>query len=128
MIHTRAAEDATLQILEQQAGDLNVIMHCFSMPERIEECLAHEDWWISFAGNVTYPKAGPLREAALRVPSGRLLVETDAPYLAPQTIRGKPNEPARVVDTARALAIERRVAYGELEGSIEAAAAAVFRW
>jgi TatD DNase family protein len=128
VIHTRAAEDDTLELLNDQAADLDVIMHCFSMPERIDECLKHQNWWISFAGNVTYPKAAPLREAALRVPSSRLLVETDAPYLAPQTIRGKPNEPARVIDTARALAIERRIAYDELEKTIEAAAATVLRW
>jgi TatD DNase family protein len=128
VIHTRAAEDDTLAMLAAEADDLKVIMHCFSMPERIDECLAHEDWWISFAGNVTYPKAADLRGAALRVPAGRLLVETDAPYLSPQPIRGKPNSPAHVVDTAQALAIERRVSYEELEASVEAAAAAVFGW
>src|SRR3981081_3833038 len=96
------------------------------MPERIDECLAHERWWISFAGNVTYPKAQPLREAALRVPSERLLVETDAPYLAPQAVRGTPNQPANVVHTARALAVERRVPYAELEAAIETGATAVF--
>jgi TatD DNase family protein len=128
VIHTRAAGDDTLTMLSEHAADLKVILHCFSMPDRIDECLSHPDWWISFAGNVTYPKAGELRSAALRVPADRLLVETDAPYLSPQTIRGKPNEPARVVDTAQVLALERRVEYGELEGSVERAAAAVFGW
>jgi TatD DNase family protein len=128
VIHTRSAEDDTLRVLHEQAGDLKVIMHCFSMPERLDECLAHPDWWISFAGHATYPKAVDLRSAALRVPASRLLVETDAPYLSPQTIRGKPNSPAHVVDTAQALAVERRVAYAELEASIEAAAAAVLGW
>jgi TatD DNase family protein len=128
VIHTRAAEDDTLRVLHEQAADLKVIMHCFSMPERLDECLAHPDWWISFAGNATYPKAADLRSAALRVPAARLLVETDAPYLSPQTIRGKPNSPAHVVDTAQAMAVERRVAYAELEASVEAAAAAVFGW
>src|SRR6516165_11415253 len=75
VIHTRAAEDDTLTMLSEHAGGLQVILHCFSMPERIEECLAHDDWWISFAGNVTYPKAQALRVAALRVPAERLLVE-----------------------------------------------------
>jgi TatD DNase family protein len=128
VIHTRAADDDTLSVLHEQAADLKVILHCFSMPERIDECLTHPGWWISFAGNVTYPKAAALRSAALRVPAQRLLVETDAPYLAPQTFRGKPNEPARVVDTAQALALERRVAYAELEASIEAAAQDAFGW
>jgi TatD DNase family protein len=98
------------------------------MAERIEECLGHEDWWISFAGNVTFPKAAPLRDAMLRVPLDRLLVETDAPYLAPQVVRGKPNQPAYVAHTAQAIAVERRVAYAELEAAVERNAAAVFGW
>jgi TatD DNase family protein len=128
VIHTRAADDDTLRVLDERGGDLDVIMHCFSMADRIAECLAHDRWWVSFAGNVTYPKAADLRSAAIRVPAARLLVETDAPYLSPQTIRGKPNEPARVVDTARVLAVERRVAYPDLEAAVEAAAAEVFGW
>ena len=76
---------------------MKVIIHCFSMGSRIDECLAHPDWWISFAGNVTYPKNQDLRDAALKVPAERLLVETDAPYLSPQPMRGKPNSPAIVV-------------------------------
>jgi TatD DNase family protein len=98
------------------------------MPSRLEECLAHDTWWVSFAGNVTYPKASELREAAIRVPLDRLLVETDAPYLSPQPVRGKPNQPANVVHTAQVIAVERRVAYEELESGIEASAAAVFGW
>jgi TatD DNase family protein len=128
VIHTRAAEDDTLRMLAERAGDLDVIMHCFSMADRIAECVAHDRWWISFAGNLTYPRAGDLRAAAIRVPAARLLVETDAPYLSPQTIRGKPNEPARVVDTARVLALERRVPYAQLEASVEAAARELFGW
>src|SRR5581483_7247341 len=112
------ADDDTLSVLEERASGLPVILHCFSMADRIEECLAHPDWWISFAGNVTYPKATALRDAALRVPADRLLVETDAPFLSPQVVRGKPNAPANVVHTAKALAIERRVPYEELEGAL----------
>jgi TatD DNase family protein len=128
VIHTRAADDDTLEILSSEAGGVRVILHCFSMADRIDECLSHEDWWLSFAGNVTYPKAVALRAAGLRVPAGRLLVETDAPYLSPQAVRGKPNEPAYVVHTARALAIERRVSYVEFEAEIERAASAVLGW
>jgi len=128
VIHTREASDETLALLESEARGLRVILHCFSMPERIDECLAHEDWWISFAGNVTYPKAEPLRVAALKVPAERLLVETDAPFLSPQAVRGKMNQPAHVVHTAGALAIERRVAYDELERAVEASAAEVYGW
>jgi TatD DNase family protein len=128
VIHTRAADDATLAVLSERADDVRVILHCFSMADRIEECLSHPDWWISFAGNVTYPKSSALRGTALRVPLERLLVETDAPYLSPQAVRGTPNQPANVVHTARALAIERRVPYAELEAAIERSAAAVFGW
>ena len=128
VIHTRDASDETLALLESQAGGVRVILHCFSMAERIEECLAHDDWWISFAGNVTYPKAEALRTAALRVPAERLLVETDAPFLSPQPVRGRPNQPAHVALTAQALAVERRVAYDELEAAVEASAAEVFGW
>jgi TatD DNase family protein len=128
VIHTRAADEDTLRLLEAEAQGLRVILHCFSMAERIEQCVAHEDWWISFAGNVTYPKAGPLREAALRVPAQRLLVETDAPFLSPQPVRGERNEPANVIHTAKALAVERRVSYDELEEAIGRSAATVFGW
>jgi TatD DNase family protein len=128
VIHTRAAEDDTLRFLTEQADGLRVILHCFSMADRIEECLAHPDWFVSFAGNVTYPKSEPLRVAALRVPADRLLVETDAPYLSPQVVRGKPNQPAHVAHTARALAVERRVPYEKLEAAVDGNAAALFGW
>jgi TatD DNase family protein len=128
IIHTRAAEEDTLRMLREQAHGLRVILHCFSMADHLEECLAQENWWISFAGNVTYPKAQALRNAALQVPAARLLVETDAPFLSPQAVRGRPNQPAHVVHTARALAVERRVPYDELEGQLEANAAGLFRW
>jgi TatD DNase family protein len=128
VIHTRAADDDTLAMLSSEAEGLRVILHCFSMADRIEECVANRDWWISFAGNITYPSAAPLRDAALRVPAARLLVETDAPYLAPQPVRGKRNQPANVVMTAQALAVERRVGYDEFEAGVQGAAAAVFGW
>ncbi|HET8980338.1 MAG TPA: TatD family hydrolase [Solirubrobacteraceae bacterium] len=128
VIHTRAADDDTLAMLDEHAGGVRVILHCFSMAARVEECLAHEDWWFSFAGNSTYPSAGDLRAAALRVPADRLLVETDAPYLSPQPMRGRPNQPANVVATAQALAVERRVSYAELERAVEDNAAALFAW
>jgi TatD DNase family protein len=128
VVHTRAAEDDTLATLRARAEGLRVILHCFSMPERLEECLQQPGWVISFAGNVTYPNAEDLRTAALRVPDDRLLVETDAPFLAPQPVRGKPNQTAYVVHTATALAVERRVSYDELEASVEATAAGLFGW
>lgn len=128
IIHTRAADDDTLALLTEQADGLKVILHCFSMAERVGECLEHPDWWCSFAGNVTFPKAQALRTAMLRVPDTRLLVETDAPYLSPQVLRGKPNQPAHVVHTAQAVALERRVAYDELAAAVQRSAAEVFGW
>jgi TatD DNase family protein len=127
VIHTRAAEDDTISTLREQAGDLDVILHCFSMPDRIEECV-EAGWWISFAGNVTYPKAQDLADAATRVPAERLLVETDAPYLTPQVVRKERNQPAFVVHTARFVAERRGIGYAELETLVEHNAAELFGW
>jgi TatD DNase family protein len=127
VIHTRAAADETVGTLAERAEGLEVILHCFSMPERLEECLGH-GWWISFAGNVSYPKAEDLREAARATPLDRLLVETDAPYLSPQVVRKERNRPAFVVHTAQAVAEARGIPYAELEAAVEANAAEVFGW
>jgi TatD DNase family protein len=127
VIHTRAAEDDTIETLRERAEGVSVIMHCFSMPDRLEECLA-EGWWISFAGNVTYPKAQDLAAAAERVPDDRLLVETDAPYLTPQVVRKERNRPAYVAHTARFIAERRGLAYAELDAAVEANGAKLFGW
>ena len=127
VIHTRAAEDDTIAMLDEHAAGLEVILHCFSMPDRLDECL-ERGWWISFAGNVTYPKAQDLADAAARVPLDRMLVETDAPYLTPQAERKHRNQPAFVVHTARFVAERQGVAYEELEAAVEANAARLFGW
>jgi len=103
IIHSRAAEERTVELLERHAAGLKVVLHCFSLVEQLERCLA-AGWWISFAGNVTYRSATALAEAAEKVPLNRLLVETDAPYLSPHPYRGKANQPAYVVETAKFLA------------------------
>jgi TatD DNase family protein len=128
VIHTRDADDDTLAVLDEHASGVRVILHCFSMGTRVRECLAHDDWWLSFAGNSTYPKNADLMLAAVATPSARLLVETDAPYLSPQPRRGKPNVPANVALTAQAIAAERRQAYGAFERAVHDASAAVFGW
>ena len=128
VIHTRAADVDTLATLTERARGVRVILHCFSMTDRIDECLGHDDWWLSFAGNLTYRTADPLRAAASLVPGARLLVETDAPYLTPHPLRGKPNQPANVVHTARAIAVQRGTSYEELEDEVERSAAALFGW
>ena len=84
VIHTRAAEDDTFAMLREHAASLPaVILHCFSAPDRLDECV-ERGYLCSFAGNVTYPKATDLQAAAREVPDELLLVETDSPYLAPQ--------------------------------------------
>jgi TatD DNase family protein len=121
------AIDEIFAVLDAEAGDTPVILHCFSAPWRAADA-AERGWYCSFAGHITYPASDDLREAAAQLPDELILVETDAPYLAPQTVRGKPNEPAYVVDTARVVAAARGVAYEELERIVEANARALFGW
>jgi TatD DNase family protein len=127
VVHTREAADETIALLDAHAPGHPTVMHCFSLTGHLDACL-ERGWWISFAGNVTYPRSDDLRAAAERVPEDRLLVETDAPYLAAQPVRGKENEPAHVVHTARRLAEVRGVTYEELERTVERNAAEVFGW
>ncbi|HWW89987.1 MAG TPA: TatD family hydrolase [Solirubrobacteraceae bacterium] len=127
VIHTRAAERETLAQLAAEAGQLSVVMHCFSMPEQLGECL-ERGYVISFAGNVTYPSARDLADAAKRVPDERLLVETDAPYLTPQSLRSERNQPAYVAHTAAFLAQLRGVEVDELAATVERNGARVFGW
>lgn len=123
VIHTRAANADTEAILRTHDG--TVVMHCFSEPALLDAGL-DRGWYFSFAGNVTYPKADDLREAASRVPADRILAETDAPYLAPQPVRGRRNEPAYVVHTVEALAAARGEDVDELAARIDANASAAF--
>jgi TatD DNase family protein len=123
VVHTRAANEDTLAALAGFNG--TVVMHCFSAPTLLDVAL-ERGYYVSFAGNVTYPKAFDLRACARAVPADRLLTETDAPYLAPQPRRGKPNEPANVVHTLAALADARGADAAELESRIDANAEAAF--
>jgi TatD DNase family protein len=123
VIHTRAADDDTLEALEGFGG--TVVLHCFSSPGLLPHAL-ERGYYVSFAGNVTFPKASDLRLAATQVPADRLLAETDSPYLAPQAVRGKPNEPAYVVHTLAALADARGANAAQLEQQIETNANAAF--
>ena len=116
VIHTRAADDDTLAALADHAGV--VVLHCFSSPHMLPTAL-ERDWYVSFAGNATFPKAVDLRLAATQVPPERILAETDSPYLAPQPVRGKRNEPANVVHTLATLAQAREEEPTELELQIE---------
>ena len=123
IIHTRAAEDETAALLEDFDG--TVVMHCFSSPGLLPVAL-ERGYYVSFAGNVTYPKAVELRDAATKIPVNRILAETDCPYLAPQPVRGKRNEPAYVVHTIASLAETRGEDQAELGRRIEENATAAF--
>lgn len=125
VVHTRAAEADTLAVLEQLPARVAVILHCFSSPAMLATAL-ERSWYVSFAGNVTYPKAYELRAAARGVPADRLLAETDCPYLAPQPHRGRASEPAYVVHTLAALAAARGEDVAALEQRIEHNARRVF--
>ena len=127
VIHSRAADDDTLAQLAAEADGVSVVMHCFSMPARLQECL-DRGYAISFAGNVTYKSAADLAAVVREVPDERLLVETDAPYLTPQAVRKHPNQPAFVVHTAAFLAELRGVSLAELGATVERTAARVFGW
>jgi TatD DNase family protein len=127
VIHTRFASDDTLDLLARHADGQPVIIHCFSLTDQVEECI-ERGYYCSFAGNVTYPKAADLQRAAAAVPDELLLVETDAPFLAPQARRGKPNEPAFVTTTAEYVAQLRGTTYEAIDRIVSANAARLFGW
>jgi TatD DNase family protein len=109
VVHVRDAWPDVLEILETRDA-ARVVIHCFSGDADIARECARRGYWMSFAGNVTYPKNAHLREAAAIVQEDRLLVETDAPFLSPQALRGRENEPANVVLTLEEPARVRGVA------------------
>jgi TatD DNase family protein len=133
VIHARdkdgesAAIDEIFATLDARAGGATMILHCFSAPQKVAEA-AERGWYVSFAGNVTYPRSADLRFAAAKVPEDRILVETDAPFLTPQVRRRERNEPANVVATAEVVAAERGVSLADFERTVEANAAALFGW
>jgi TatD DNase family protein len=125
VVHSRAADEGTAAVLAELPSDTPIVLHCFSSLGLLGPALEHR-WYVSFAGNVTYPNAPELRTAAAQVPADRLLAETDSPYLAPQAVRGRRNEPANVIHTLAVLAQARGTDPTELGDRIGANAAAVF--
>ncbi len=123
VIHSRDAVEDTASALSGFAG--TVILHCFSSPALLPYAL-ERGYYVSFAGNVTYPKASELRTAAAEVPENRLLVETDSPYLAPQPVRGRANEPAYVLHTLDALSAVRGTDRAALGGRTHENASSAF--
>ena len=106
VIHVRDAWPEILRVLDEGSAE-RVVLHCFSGDAEIAVGCAERGWFLSFAGNVTYPRNGHLREAAAAVPLDRILVETDSPFLAPQRLRGRDNAPSNVVDVIEAVALAR---------------------
>jgi TatD DNase family protein len=119
VIHTRGAAEDTLAVLDEHAHGLSVILHCFSLPARLAEVVAR-GYYVGFAGNITYGKASDLEEAARAVPADRILLETDAPWLTPAPLRGRPNRPALVAKTYEFVARLRDMTVDELAAQVEA--------
>ena len=119
IVHTREATDDTFAIL-REAGGVRGVFHCFTGDAAMAARALDIGFHVSFAGIVTFPKADSLREAARAVPTDRLLIETDSPYLAPVPYRGKRNEPAFVVRVAEILASVRQVSPEDLRQSTAA--------
>jgi len=115
-IHTREAEADTLAILDQEWKDsgLGGVIHCFTGTRSFADAAVHRGFFVSFSGVVTFKKAEELRETARGLPLDRVLIETDAPFLAPVPYRGRRNEPAYVVETARALSEIRGMSLVEI--------------
>jgi TatD DNase family protein len=120
VIHSRAADDDMIEILTTESGQgsgkgaFPFILHCFSSGAELARVGVELGGYVSFSGILTFPKSEELRDIARTVPMDRLLVETDAPYLAPKRWRGKRNEPSYVVNTAEVLAECKGVSYEEM--------------
>ena len=116
VIHARNADDDMAAILTEETGKgaFPFILHCFSAGEALARTGVELGGYVSFTGILTFPKSGELREIAAGIPLDRLLVETDAPYLAPKRWRGKRNEPSYVVNTAEVLAEVKGVSFEEI--------------
>ena len=133
VIHARdpegetSATDEVFEILDARAEGVAVVLHCFLAPWRLDDAI-ERGWRCSFSGIVTYPASDELRAAAAAIPQELMLVETDAPYLSPQPVRGKPNEPAHVIETARLVAETRGEAYERLEATVATNARGLFGW
>jgi TatD DNase family protein len=125
VVHTRDAAEDTLAVLAEHAQGLTVILHCFSLPERLAKLVAN-GYYLSFAGNVTYTKATDLQEAVRGAPADLLLLETDAPWLAPEPLRGRANRPGLVAKTYEFVAGLRGVTVEELAEQVEANALRAF--
>ena len=127
-IHSRESNDDVLRLLDARAGRVTAILHCYTGGLETARRALGMGCYLSFAGNATYPKLRDLLAVAAAIPADRLLLETDAPFLAPQPRRGRRNEPANVVYTYDAIAAARGVTRAELGALVGANAARLFHW
>jgi TatD DNase family protein len=126
VIHCRDAWDDCLDVLEQQGPPDRVVMHCFSGDLDVVRRCAAAGWYLSYAGNVTFKNAQPLRDAAAATPIELLLTETDSPYLTPHPHRGEPNDPSYLPHTVRALAQTRSMSEMDVAEAVAGNAARAF--
>jgi TatD DNase family protein len=126
MIHDREAHEDVLRLLDEEGAPEQVVFHCFSGDEVMAKRCADAGYVMSFAGNVTFANAQPLRDAAAAAPADLILVETDAPFLTPVPHRGKPNSPAMVAHTLRCIAEVKQLDVAELCAAIAATGERVF--
>ena len=127
IIHTREATEDTFEILrETGAGNLRGVFHCFTGDEAMARAALDVNFYLSFAGIVTFPRADSIRAAARMAPADRVLAETDAPYLAPVPYRGKRNEPAYVAEVVAKLAEVRSVPAEDLAAEVTRNFASLF--
>ena len=126
IIHDREAHVETLEFLGYRKGRLRGVLHCFSGDLKMAKKCVDLGFAISIAGPITYKKSEPLQEVAVKMPLETLLIETDAPYLAPQPWRGERNEPAYVIETARRVAEVRGITAKEVEVATEINARRLF--
>ena len=128
VIHDRDAHDEVLQTLAEEGAPDRVVFHCFSGDADFARRCADNGYVMSFAGNVTFGNAAPLRDAVATAPLELLLVETDAPFLTPMPYRGRPNAPYLVPLTVRAIAAVKGVDETEIAASVTTNAARIFGW
>jgi TatD DNase family protein len=125
VVHIRDAWDDGMQILDEERAE-RVVLHCFTGDATVAREAASRGYFLSFAGNITYPNAGGIREAAASIGEDRLLLETDSPFLPPQSRRGKPNTPAGVLAVAETLGALRGADAARIVERTAANAAAAF--
>jgi len=128
VVHNRGADEDVLRIVDEFKGRVTGVFHCFSQDERFLEEVLARDFYVGFAGNVTFEKNQPLRDVAILVPDDRILIETDAPYLMPEPYRGKwPNVPANVKIVLEFVAELKNISAIELEKIVDKNARRIFK-